>query len=238
MSSLHDIPVAKSGWLEKYSVGRGLIPLKNWQRRWFTVDHSGLNYSKTQFEPASRRTFVPFIANASAANGDVIMAAVYLYPAVTAAIHPEATDASMFYFALRFQERGTPRVLLIRTQVREDYELWTRFMAMFVHAAPMSGVPPSHPASAKRGVDPDELDPREKIVLRQAVLEWDEGTHFRVGGDADTVHMPCSFEDCTVWASDDEGGSPARNSRRNSSPAATPPSTANARVVADDYDCL
>ena len=50
----------KSGWLEKFSVGRGLLPVKNWQRRWFQVDHTGLNYSKAPSDKPSARTRIPF----------------------------------------------------------------------------------------------------------------------------------------------------------------------------------
>jgi hypothetical protein len=263
MTGLADMEMMRTGWLEKYSVGRGLIPLKNWQRRWFCVDHAGLNYSKSPMEAPSRRTFIPFVAGPGA-NGDVVMAPVYLYPNVTESIHPEAVGSSIYYFALRFQERGTPRLLLVRTNDSAERERWVRFLSLFVHAAALSGIPPSHPSAQKKGVDPDELDPRERLLLKQTILDWDEGMQLRMAGVAEPVATrEGSFEDCAVWNSDEEvSGHPSRRNsksnnhtpgvqspRRPSSNAASPALGGSgapeldtpehgARENGDDYDCL
>uniref|UniRef100_A0A7S1QAK3 PH domain-containing protein n=1 Tax=Neobodo designis TaxID=312471 RepID=A0A7S1QAK3_NEODS len=236
MAGLGELQMVKNGWLEKYSVGRGIIPFKNWQRRWFCVDHAGLNYAKSPNEAPSRRTFIPFVAG-SAASGDVVMAPVFLYPNVTKDIHPEATGDA-FYFALRFQERGTPRLLLVRSNDRHDRDTWVRFLAQFVHAAALSGVPMAHPTVHRKGIDPDELDPRERLQLKQTIMDWDEGLQLRAVG-AEEPLQPDHFDDCAVWASDDESHNPSRRGSKSAgqTPSAQSPRRA-AAPPADDFDCL
>jgi hypothetical protein len=241
MAGLEELQLIKSGFLEKYSVGRGIIPLKNWQRRWFCVDHAGLNYAKSPTEAPSRRTFIPFITGSCSA-GDVVMAPVFLYPNVTEAIHPEAHGNTTYYFALRFQERGTPRLLLVRTNDAAERESWVKFLALFVHAAALSGVPTSHPAVTKKGIDPDELDPRERQALKQTIMDWDEGMQLRINGREDPLVARETFEDCAVWASDDDSN---LQSRRGSKSAAHTPSAQSPRRPAssapaggEDFDIL
>ena len=237
MTGLGELQLIKSGWLEKYSVGRGIIPLKNWQRRWFCVDHAGLNYSKTPTEAPSKRTFIPFVAGAGA-DGDILMAPVYLYPNVTESVHPEATGSNIYYFALRFQERGTPRVLLVRMHDPGERESWVRFLAQFIQAAALSGIP-SIQGGSKKGIDPDELDPKERLLLKQTIMDWDEGCQNRVIGAPEPAVPPDAFDDCTVWASDEESG---HASRRGSKSNANTPSAQSPRARPapgnDDYDCL
>lgn len=246
MTGLGELQMVKSGWLEKYSVGRGIIPLKNWQRRWFCVDHAGLNYAKAPTETPSRRTFIPFISG-SGSDGDVLLAPVFLYADVTEGIHPEASAASFCYFALRFQERGTPRLLLVRTADRAERDSWVRFLAQFVHAAALtSGIPAAHPTIHRKGIDPDELDPRERQVLKQTILEWDEGLQLRAVGAGEPLVAPDSFEDCAVWASDEDSHSPSRRGSKSAGqtpsaqsprrPASNP--SAAAAPPTDDFDCL
>jgi hypothetical protein len=205
----------RKGWIEKYSVGRGMLPLRNWQRRWFTIDNHGLNYAKSNFEAPQRRTYVPFVSMST--SRDVTMLPVFLYPHVTEQIHPAATDPTLFYFALRFEENRTPRVLLLRCATAEERSSWVRFLSQFVHAASLlTGVPLAHPLSGyKRGYDPDELDAKEKKTLRQAVLDWDEGSQLRGAPGASCPDPVAESErqldlrDVPVWGdsdADDGGG--------------------------------
>lgn len=212
--------VRRTGWIEKYSVGRGILPIRNWQRRWFTVDNHGLNYSKSQFEPPQKRTYVPFVT--STTSRDVFMNPVFLFPNVNKEIHSEATEPNIYYFALRFEENRTPRVLLLRTRVAEERDSWIRYLSQYVHAAALTtGVPAYHPLSqqgAKRGYDPDALDSKDQKALRQVVLDWDEGSHLRASGEPNLVPDPIaeaaqqsaagsagmSLQDAAIWGDDDD----------------------------------
>jgi hypothetical protein len=42
------IPTTKSGYLEKYSMGRSFLSGKNWKKRFFTADASGLTYYESK----------------------------------------------------------------------------------------------------------------------------------------------------------------------------------------------
>lgn len=173
----------KSGWLEKFSVGRGILPVRNWQRRWFVVDHRGLNYSKSPSHEAQRRTQVPFVTLTP--TREIALRPVFLFNNVTTAIHPEATSMSFFYFGLRFEEDGVAHVLLLRTALSPERDEWVRFIGLFVHSASVAGVPVSHPLClTRRPYDPEELDAHEKTALRRVVLEWDEGVQHRQHGGA------------------------------------------------------
>ena len=211
--------VRRTGWIEKYSVGRGILPIKNWQRRWFSVDNHGLNYSKSQFEPPAKRTYVPFVT--STTSRDVFMNPVFLFPNVTKDIHSEASEGGTYYFALRFEENRVPRVLLLRTRVPEDRDSWVRYLAQYVHAAALTtGVPAYHPLSAagqKKGYDPDELDAKEKKALRQVVLDWDEGAQLRSSGpgavpdpiqEANSQTSTMTLNDAQVWGDDFDDDQP------------------------------
>lgn len=192
-------PVLKTGMLEKYSVGRGFFPVKNWQRRFFIVTYRGLNYSKGPQLPASTRTFVPF---ASAGDSEVRILPVFLFPCMTPQLHPAATDPGMFYFAIGFEERDNSRMLLMRTPSTEERDDWVRFIGQFVHAAGRSGVSQSHPLNSRHRVfDPEELDPREKTMLRRNVLEWDDGMRTAVQGG---VTMDPVADVPPNWDSDEE----------------------------------
>jgi hypothetical protein len=172
----------KTGWLEKFSVGRGLIPVKNWQKRFFTVNHRGLNYSKAPGIPGEQRTYIPFVT----VSAEVQMNPVFLLPVVGPSIHPEAVLPDMFYFGLKFEEKGKPHALLLRTTSSADRESWVRFISSFVHVGAISGVPVAHPLdhSAPRAPDPEELDVREKQLLRRVIIDWDEGQTYRVLGES------------------------------------------------------
>lgn len=226
-------PLNRSGWVEKYSVGRGFFPVRNWKRRWLMVNHHGLNYSKDPKTEPQTRTFIPFTENSEKAKegqqvgkgrkaGDVKLRPVFLYPNVTAAIHSEATDANYFYFGVRFEESETPRILLLRTTDGQERDAWVRFIAQFVHAASiLSGVPMLHPVAMKNAKpDPEELDPKSQADLRRAVIEWDDGFQHRVDG---TV-APDVVESAPVnWDSDpddiDLGGSSKSDAGLSSGPA-------------------
>ena len=225
----------KCGWVEKYSVGRGFFPVRNWKKRWLMVTHQGLNYAKDQGSPAAGRTYVPFVSktlgsaaaggsgiqssnNQPSTNITVIMAQekermtkggvcmnpVFLFPVVTAIIHPEATDPNFFYFGLRFVETDTPRILLLRASTKEDREEWVRFIGQFVHAASLNGVPNMHPAimKAPKVRDPEELDARSQNEVRKNVMGWDDGFQYRAFGSEE----PCEnmHEDPLNWDSDNE----------------------------------
>lgn len=211
--------VRRTGWIEKYSVGRGILPIRNWQRRWFSVDNHGLNYSKSQFEPPAKRTYVPFVT--STTSRDVFLNPVFLFPNVTKDIHSEASEGGTYYFALRFEENRVPRVLLLRTRVPEDRDSWVRYLAQYVHAAALTtGVPAYHPLSAagqKKGYDPDELDAKEKKALRQVVLDWDEGAQLRAAGpgavpdpiqEAQNQSSNMNLNDAAVWGDDFDDDQP------------------------------
>lgn len=205
--------LSRSGWLEKYSVGRGLFPVKNWQRRYFTVSHSGLNYSKSKDVPADNRTYIPFVA----AEGfhEIRMYPVFLLPIVTAAMHPEASDCNFFFFGIRFEEKGKPHLLLLRTTTASDRDQWVRFIGQYIHVGSLQGVPLLHPLdpSSPKTFDPEELDANEKRTLRRAVLEWDEGQDLRVTYGA--ASPEASMED-TAPSDDEHAGYGLRN-------GATPP---------------
>lgn len=142
----HTVALSKSGWLEKFSVGRGIFPFRNWQRRYVVATHAGLNYSSSSTSAGEARTFVPFAScpdsslnnnssnsstltssTAVAAVGvcDVVQHPVFLIPVVSSSLHPEAKDQSSFsYFGIRFQEKGNVRVLLFRTTDAADRQQW------------------------------------------------------------------------------------------------------------------
>ena len=172
----------KTGWLEKFSVGRGIIPVKNWQRRFFTVNHRGLNYSKAPGIPGEARTYIPFVT----VSAEVMMNPVFLLPVVSSAIHPAATSTDMFYFGLRFEEKGKSHVLLFRTSSAADRDSWVKFIGSFIHVGALSGVPVAHPLdpTVPRAPDPEELDVREKQMLRRTIIDWDEGQTYRAVGDS------------------------------------------------------
>jgi hypothetical protein len=186
----------RTGWLEKFSVGRGLIPVKNWQKRFFTVNHRGLNYSKGPGIPGEGRTYIPFV---TAASAEVQMNPVFLMPVVGPALHPEAVLADKFYFALKFEEKGKTRILLLRANSSIDRDSWVKFIGSFIHACAVSGEAVAHPLDAKsapRERDPEELDVHEKQVLRKVIIDWDEGQVYRAMGE--------SIEPTMDWDSDDD----------------------------------
>jgi hypothetical protein len=227
--TLDGMELIKQGYLEKYSVGRGMLAIKNWQRRWFSVDHRGLSYAKAPHTEPRRGTNVPFVARDPA--GQVTMYPVFVYSTVNAGIHPEAKDEHMFYFALRFDEAGEARVLLVRTPAKAERDAWVRFISQFVHSASMSAGGPQHPLVAKRVLhDPSRLDPREQHALRATIGNWDEGVQYRTRPSDDGTDVP-SIDDCIVHGSDDDAsGSPSRASSlrasrvvsRAASPGASP----------------
>lgn len=244
-SSFHaggDERVMKTGWLHKFSVGRGILPVKNWQKRWFSVNNTGLNYSKGPDVPAQQRTFIPFISKSAL---EVTLNPVFLLPTVSAALHPEAADPSAFYFGLRFEEGKAGRILLLRAESADDRAAWVRFLSQFLHVGSSSGIPVAHPldSSIPRGHDPEQLDAREKLSLRSVILNWDEGAHLRQVGE-------CPDPIIDVWDSDGDGdghtpGGAEERSRRQSVHNATPSANHSGHssprptgIPQNEYDCL
>lgn len=168
----------KVGWLEKFSVGRGVIKFKNWKKRFFTVDCNGLNYSKSDKKPGAPRTYIPFVTKKTP---EVSLSSVFLLSNVNSDLHPEAQDPSKkyLYFGIRFEENKRSFVLLMRTVDSSTRERWVRFLAQLVPCGvPYNlGVPPAHPQdpTLQRLYDPEDLDERERKALRKVVLDWDEG---------------------------------------------------------------
>ena len=239
------VGVTKCGWVEKYSVGRGFFPVRNWKKRWLMVTHQGLNYAKGPNQEAQNRTYVPFIQSGNAKDG-VKLRPVFLFPVVTAAIHPEATEPSMHYFGLRFEETDVPRILLLRTPSATERDGWVRFIGQFVHAASLNGVPISHPMTIRSAKpDPEELDGKAQMELRKSVMEWDDGFKERV------VSLEASVADAAApvnWESDDElslSQSPRTSdtgagvgSNRRPSQAHSSPQPQSSPPPEPDDDCL
>lgn len=135
---------------------------------------------------------------------------VFILPNVGQNLHTEATDSAVFYFGLRFEEKTKAHFLLLRTTSFVEREGWVKFLTQFIHAGSVSlGVPVAHPIdpSVPRVHDPEELDARDRLILRRTIMEWDEGQDWR---------QACSCPQPLVsnWDSDGEGGSSGHTSPR------------------------
>eukprot|EP00758_Cryptobia_borreli_P010778 Tbor_TRINITY_DN5600_c0_g1::TRINITY_DN5600_c0_g1_i1::g.8255::m.8255 len=108
-----DVENTKSGYLYKYTVGRGSNLFRNWRRRWFTADHNGLNYSKNEKTVPLSRNLIPFI---SSIKPELTLARAFLLANVTVDLHPKATNENHFYFGIYFEEQWKPYILLCRAE--------------------------------------------------------------------------------------------------------------------------
>lgn len=221
--------LSRSGWLEKYSVGRGFIPVRNWQKRWFTVTHDGLNYSKTPDVRGDGRTYIPFIATEGLQ--EMRMTPVFLFTHITESVHPAANDPNYFYFGVRFEEKSKPHVLLLRSSNFKEKDQWVHFISQFVHVGTNRGIPTLHPldSASPRTFDPEELDPSEKRALKRAIMDWDEGQDLRSKLDGPALEKSLQEEEEVsddLLRSRDGGGGGGGQMMATTPPRVTPSASA------------
>lgn len=161
--------------------------MRNWQKRWFTVTHDGLNYSKTPDVRGDGRTYIPFIATEGL--HEMKMTPVFLFSHINESVHPAANDPSFHYFGIRFEEKGKAHVLLLRVASAKEKDQWVRYIGQYIHVGTSRGIPNLHPldSASPRTFDPEELDPNEKRALRRTIVDWDEGQDIRIHQEIATL---------------------------------------------------
>ena len=113
--SPQSMALSKEGWLEKYSVGRGALPMKNWRKRYFVANVSGLDYfdnpprsqtnnlkgkpldgdSRKGKSKTEKRKIYFSVANSPALShtGSQRQLPVFLLPHIDESFHPAAVNA-------------------------------------------------------------------------------------------------------------------------------------------------
>eukprot|EP00760_Papus_ankaliazontas_P021010 PhM_4_TR18625/c3_g1_i1/m.27279 len=99
------------GYLDKLSIGRSRIFHRtNWKRRYFVLRRSVLEYYDREGGVLKGTIGLDI-------NTTVQMRA-------TREVHPSACDEGFMYLAVCFHEQGVKRMLLVRTAVAEECDMW------------------------------------------------------------------------------------------------------------------
>ncbi|KAH9586558.1 hypothetical protein LSM04_009356 [Trypanosoma melophagium] len=156
------------GWLEKFSVGRGLFSTHGWQKRYVVVAREGIGYMhrapEPSMRPASAHCFIPFEEPQRKRDG-VKQRPVYLLRHVAPFMHPEistedrgglsstSTATERFeddhYLAISFTEGRRRLFLLLRCPSLEEYVVWTSVLSLYIPAGSLNTIVPiPHPLEA------------------------------------------------------------------------------------------